>query len=560
MRSFVVKLFRSMQVRQFYVIAMMMALSGWQQPVLAASPGNGGGQTAELRQRIEQLVSQAESLQTCRPLDWAELERFYRQRAYLPAWWDVFIQKRKRIADSMLRLLELSPQHGLAVTDYHLDELAALSASNDINDLALYDVLLTDAFLSYVNHIYSGRTPPAQIDPNWHISPGRLDAVAFLGRVLESEDFIRAVRSLAPPHAGYRRLQKLLSRYRALAAAGGWPQLESGPALREGMRDMRVEPLRKRLWLEGYLADWNQDEFLFDATLTDAVRTFQRLHGIEPDGVVGQSTLAALNVPVTQRIQQVLLNLERWRWLPRDMGERYIMVNMAGFNLQLVEDNQAQLDMRVIIGKPYRSTPAFVGQMTYLVFNPYWNVPERIMREDLLPKQKADPSYLSSHGFRILAGWGADERGIDPADIDWSQVRPAKFPYHLRQEPGPQNSLGRIKFMLPNRFDVYLHDTPARHLFERTVRTFSSGCIRLEEPIALAEALLAANTDEDWSKTAIREVIDTGVTQTVGLVAPIPVYLLYWTAWVDDAGRAHFLHDVYGLDRRMAEWQRTPVN
>ncbi|RRQ20019.1 L,D-transpeptidase family protein [Thiohalobacter thiocyanaticus] len=249
-----------------------------------------------------------------------------------------------------------------------------------------------------------------------------------------------------------------------------------------------------------------------------------------------------------------MLNLERWRWLPRDLGPRYIMVNIAGFRLQLVEHDEVMQDMRVIIGKPYRSTPAFVGRLRYLVFNPYWNVPERNMREDLLPQQIADPGYLAANGYRILDGWGEDAREIDPAEIDWQRVRPVQFPYRLRQDPGPQNSLGRLKFMLPNRFDVYLHDTPARHLFERTVRTFSSGCIRVEEPVALAERVLAG-TGGDWNVAVIRHLIASGETLDVRLGEPLPVYILYWTVWVDDDGRAHFVNDVYGRDRRMAQWR-----
>ena len=510
-----------------------------------------------LREHIEDFVTRAEVQLTCRGLDWESLQRFYRQRAYLPAWRDG--GQLRPAAHALIGLVRRSPEHGLSVSDYHLHELMEIRAGQSAAASALVDVLLTDAFLAYARHLHSGRNRPQLTEPAWHIEPDRMDAVALLSRVLGNGGLESTLATLAPAHPQYRKLQALLARYRALAASGGWPLLESGSLLRVGDRDLRVATLRQRLWLEGFAVHWETaDEYRFDPGLKAVLERFQQLRGIEPDGILGPQTLAALNVPVTQRIQQILLNLERWRWLPRSLGERYIMVNIAGFQLQLVSGGRPHLDMRVIIGKPYRSTPAFVGRLDYLVLNPHWNVPERIMREDLLPQQKANPEFLTEQGYRILAGWGEDAREIDPATIDWQQIRPEAFPYRLRQMPGPQNSLGRIKFMLPNRFDVYLHDTPARHLFERTVRTFSSGCIRVESPVALAEQVLVG-VEGDWSAARVRERIATGETLNVNLAQPIPVYVLYWTAWVDADGRAHFATDIYGRDRRMVEWNQSGV-
>jgi len=520
--------------------------------LLTSLPVEAAPDSTALREHIERFVTRAELQPTCRGLDWESLQHFYRQRAYLPAWRDG--GQLQPAAAELIEMIRRSPEHGLSVSDYHLHELMELRTERSSADRALVDVLLTDAFLAYARHLYSGRNRPQLTDPAWHIEPDRLDAVALLGRVLDNNALKASLAALAPPHPQYRKLQALLARYRNLAAGGGWPMLESGPLLRVGDRDLRVAMLRQRLWLEGFSVDWDRDEYQFDSGLEASLKTFQQLRGIEPDGVLGPETLEALNVPATQRIQQILLNLERWRWLPRTLAERYIMVNIAGFRLQLVESGRPRLDMRVIIGKPYRSTPAFVGRLDYLVLNPRWNVPERIMREDLLPQQKADPGFLAAQGYQILAGWGEDADEIDPAAIDWQQVRPETFPYRLRQAPGPRNSLGRLKFMLPNRFDIYLHDTPARHLFERTVRTFSSGCIRVEAPVALAEQVLAG-VEGDWSAADIRARIASGETHEVHLDRPIPVYLLYWTVWVDADGRAHFVSDVYGRDRRMAEWR-----
>jgi murein L,D-transpeptidase YcbB/YkuD len=305
--------------------------------------------------------------------------------------------------------------------------------------------------------------------------------------------------------------------------------------------------LRHRLMLSGYLSGFDyRDTYHYDAELERAVREFQSAHGLEADGVVGRKTLAALNVPVDERIQQIQLNMERWRWMPDDLGERYLLVNMAGFELQAVENDEAVMDMRVIIGRPYRSTPAFLGTMRYLVINPYWNVPHKLAVLDLLPKQQADPDYLPGKGFRVYAGWGKDAPELDPGDIDWSSYTAENFPYRLIQDPGEVNSLGRIKFMLPNPYAVYLHDTPSRHLFNRPVRTFSSGCIRVAEPVRLANFVL--NDGRDYMTPDVLEAISSGENQIVSLPRVVPVYMLYQTAWVDDEGMAHFRDDVYGRD------------
>jgi murein L,D-transpeptidase YcbB/YkuD len=335
--------------------------------------------------------------------------------------------------------------------------------------------------------------------------------------------------------------------YRALDSGGGWPVVPPGDVLERGSHDQRVQLLRHRLILSGDLAGHDEGmAFHFDAHVEAAVRKFQARHGLEEDGIVGSKMLAALNVPVSARIQQILVNMERWRWMPDELGDRYLLVNMAGFELRAVEDGEVVMEMRVIIGRPYRSTPAFVGEMKYLVFNPYWNVPHKLAILDLLPKQQANPDYLTESGFRVYASWEKGAEELDPADINWSAFTPANFPYRLRQDPGESNSLGRIKFMMPNPYAVYLHDTPSRHLFRRPVRTFSSGCIRVEEPLLLANFVLG--NGENIVMLDVQEEIDSGENHIRSLPRPLPVYMLYLTAWVDDQGKAQFRNDVYGRD------------
>ncbi len=262
--------------------------------------------------------------------------------------------------------------------------------------------------------------------------------------------------------------------------------------------------------------------------------------------MVGPATLQALNVPAGIRARQLALNMERWRWLSQELGRRHVMVNIAGFWLEVIEDRQTILDMRVIVGRSYRRTPVFSDQISYLVLNPYWNVPQSIAVNDILPQLKRDPAYLSKQHMKLFNGWGTDARIVDPSAVNWSKITATSFPYRIRQEPGPNNALGMVKFMFPNKFSVYLHDTPARELFARSLRTFSSGCIRVEKPVELAAYLL--QDQPGWTAEEIKKRSGQTQEQTVRLTRSVPVHLLYWTSWVDDAGPVQFREDVYGRD------------
>jgi murein L,D-transpeptidase YcbB/YkuD len=324
--------------------------------------------------------------------------------------------------------------------------------------------------------------------------------------------------------------------------------------LRPGDVGPRVLQLSERLQKSGYYDGAIIEEL--DAELAAAVMRFQALHGLTADAVIGPATLRALNVSPQVRMDQINVNLERWRWLPEDLGERYVLVNIAGFRLDVVERGEYRLSMRVVVGQPYRRTPVFSGTMTYLVLNPWWEVPRSIAVKDKLSLIKADPGYLSRQGYSLLAGWGADEQVIDPGDIDWSAVTAGSFSFRLRQRPGAQNALGRVKFMFPNPHSVYLHDTPSRELFAQDSRSFSSGCIRLEYPLELAELLLSPAAE--WRRSDIDRVLTAGRETVVKLRQPIPVHLLYWTAWADDDA-IQFREDIYGRDERvLRELRKAP--
>lgn len=488
------------------------------------------------------------------------LPTFYERRAYRPAWSGE--EGPMPYVDELVRAIRAADRQGLNPRDYHLTKIEAVRAEVQENRtqkrplnpgrLVDLDLLLTDAFLIYGSHLLAGRVNPETIDSEWHAQRRDADLAGVLQGALDSGRIEDALKGLLPPQSGYARLREALARYRAVAAEGGWRPIPDGPTLRSDDRGVRVGALRTRLRATGDLdREVLADEELFDEKLGDAVRRFQARHGLDLDGAVGPATLAALNVPAARRVEQIELNLERWRWLPQDLGERHILVNIANFELDVVEAGRTAMTMRVVVGRDYRRTPVFSDRMTYLVLSPYWYVPSSIAVKDKLPLIRKDPGYLAGQSMKVFQGWGAEMREVDPRVVDWSKVSAGNFPYTLRQEPGPGNALGRVKFMFPNKFNVYLHDTPSRELFAKTVRTFSSGCIRIEKPIELAEYLL--RDDPKWTRESILAAVDRHAEQTVRLARPLQVHLLYWTAWADEDGSIQLRNDIYGRDQRLED-------
>jgi murein L,D-transpeptidase YcbB/YkuD len=494
----------------------------------------------------------------------AALAPFYEARGYRPAWTDERGPRKQAL--ELMGAIGEAVDEGLNPEDYHfaaisqnLDRLGhgrGSEAGADAAILADLELLLTDGFLIYATHLLSGRVNPETIDPEWRANQREADLPTVLERTLSEDRVAGTLRDLLPAHSGYAMLREALKTYRRIEVNGGWVKVPNGPKMTKGHRGHRVVELRKRLLATGDLEEGESpDGPDFDEALEQAVRRFQGRHGLDTDGVVGRNTLSALNVAVGDRLGQIQVNLERWRWLPQDLGNRYVLVNLADFKLEVVETGRRVMGMRIIVGKGYRRTPVFSGMMTYLVLNPTWHVPAKIARLDKLPLIRKDPGYLSREHFRVFDGWGAGATEIDPATIDWPNVIPRNFKYRLRQDPGPWNALGSIKFMFPNEFGVYIHDTPSRELFKKTVRTFSSGCIRIEKPVQLAEYVLEG--DLKWNDETIMAALKRGQEQTVRLPAPIPVHLLYWTAWVGPYGTVQFRKDVYGRDGRVLEALRS---
>ena len=485
----------------------------------------------------------------------------YRDRKHLPLWIDASFRLEK--AEALADAIDCAGEDGLLPVDYHQDAIhkllaeiceqsSATSPTSVSPELwADLDLILTDAYLLYGSHLAAGRVNPETLHTDWKINTGTVDLSASLASAASTGDINAALKRLRPAQIGYTTLRSALAQLRSLAAANGWPVLDVSNTLRPGDGSSAVGELRRRLAVSGDIGPMGLDEdsHFFDATLASAVRRFQQRNGLQADGIAGPSTIGMLNVPVEQRIRQVVVNLERWRWLPHDLGARYIIVNTADFNLKAVENGRVALQMRVVVGRPARRSPVFSANMTYLVVNPYWNVPTSIAVEDILPELQKDVSYLAHRGIRVFQNWELDAPEVDPATVDWHAYHADRFPFRLRQDPGPYNALGRIKFMFPNPFAVYLHDTPNRSLFKRVQRDFSSGCIRVEAPFVLADFVLAG--DQRWTPNALTEAIEKGETRTIRLKHPVPVHLLYMTAWADETGVIQFRRDIYDRDREL---------
>ena len=482
-----------------------------------------------------------------RSLDRPALTRFYRPREFAPAWSaaDAGVE---RVA-LLLQALETADAHGLEPARYHPEAIRARRAGLADGMTVEAELLLTDAFLRYATDLRAGRRPPGFEPPDWGIPTPPFDAVSALARALGRQAaFASLLASLPPLAKDYARLVEALRRYRAIATRGDWPLLPPGPPLRPGDDGDRVATLRARLAAEDEPVPRGV-ETRYDGPLEEGVRRFQARHGLVVDGIVGPATIRALNVPVADRARQITLNLERWRWLPHDLGRHYIAVNAADATLQVVVDGRAVLTSRVVVGDLRHPTPVVQARLEAVILNPRWSVPTSIAVAEILPRLRENPRYLAENHMVILERRQSDPFGLA---VEWSTVPSDPFPFRLQQEPGPDNPLGRIKFDIPNRFDVYLHDTPNRALFARPVRTASHGCIRVERADDLAVHVLADATGR-WTKRRLGAAIASGGSARIALAHPLPVYILYWTAFAGAEGTVHFRDDVYGRDERLAD-------
>jgi murein L,D-transpeptidase YcbB/YkuD len=488
---------------------------------------------------------------------WKLVQQVYRDHEYRPIW--TAGEKLNGEARDLLETLCHAEREGLRASDYDLSGLRAeLTRLHDEKDpapqaIAALDLRLTQRFLDYGADLLAGRLDPQAVDNGWYIRSRRAAIDTLLRASLQSDDFDDMIEPLRPRQREYKDMVKELEHYREIAEKGGWPTVPGGTRLARGSDGAAVLALRKRLDATDDLRRAG-GKSVFDDDVAAAVARFQERHGIPVDSAAGPSTIRALNVPVEARIRQLELNLERYRWLPSDFGKRYILVNIPDYRLYAYDKGKEALTMRVIVGDEYGSaTPVFADSMTYLVFRPQWDMPRRILVDEVIPKVRKDIYYLARHGYEVVDP-ERNEVITDPSAIDWSDLDTNEIHFRVRQKAGTGNALGNVKFMFPNQFSVYLHDTPADHLFDLSKRTLSHGCVRVEDPVKLAGYVLARQ--DDWSEGKIREAIappkagEAVTSITVDLEQPVPVYLVYLTAFMRD-GVLHFRDDPYGKDSRV---------
>jgi murein L,D-transpeptidase YcbB/YkuD len=489
---------------------------------------------------------------------WKLVRQIYEDRQYRPLW--VGVRPVPEKTKDLIANLCDAEREGLRPADYRLAELRRtverLRPSLDKQRpeaFAVLDLELTRRFLDYGADLLAGRLDPKAVASEWYIRARRSSTDGTLRGAVQGQDFHGIVAPLRPHQPEYAELVKALAGYRAILGQGGWPEVPGRSRLRRGDRGARVAVLRRRLRITGDLRGSAGGKPVYNRAVAKAVARFQARHGIPSDGIVGAATLAALNVPVQVRIRQIQLNLERYRWLPAEFGPRYIYVNIPDYKLYAYDRGKPVLKMRVVVGDEYENaTPVFADSMTFVVFRPYWYVPQRILVEEMIPRIRKKRSYLVRHNLEVVDA-KRESLVLNPRRINWSRVDITRI--RVRQTPGNTNHLGLVKFMFPNQFAVYLHDTPTRKLFNRAKRTLSHGCVWVQKPVELADYVLAGQ--DDWNEKKIREAMETAHSaserasadgHTVTLVRPVPIYIVHLTAFVQD-GVLNFRRDPYGKDR-----------
>ena len=454
-------------------------------------------------------------------LDLTALRGFYMGRNYLPAWSGGYAQEHD--AGTAIAMLQNAQAEGLDPGAYRLDAIRSRERLASPGARAEFDLLLTAGMLSYLHDLHDGRVAQSQVGRDIELPPIYFDAASELSRALASGTLDRETAALEPAHREYADLKIALARYRDMQNKGGWPAIDAVSSLKLDSGDPRLADLRRRLAAEdGALGlEPGADPA---GELSRAIARYQARNGLEETGAVGKATLAALNVPVERRVDQIIANMERWRWLPRPFEQTYIEVNTADTTLKVVDHGNVVLTSRIIAGKLATPTPIFAATVVALTINPYWNIPSVIARNEILPKERRHPGYMASQHIYWDGGM-------------------------LRQQPGAKNALGYLKLEMPNRFNAYLHDTPSRSLFARNDRHFSHGCMRVQQIWPLASWVLSGSTDSAIEK--IKAAVASGSNQRISLDRPLPVYVLYWTAIADQAGSVEFRPDIYGRDTKL---------
>lgn len=550
--------------RHLLALAVFALAAGACRPERDRAPAEPEGSTfAEV---LEGASGPPSAIPAGEPGLWEELERFYERTGTRPAW--LVGRAPRPQAEVLLDRLKRAAEEGFRPEDYGTPQLAAaleaLSRHSNPREVHQLEISLTYAALHFGNHLLKGRVRPEEVDLRWRIAGRQEDLVELFAEALaEGGELGSALDRLRPPHPQYRMLVAHRDRYRDIVERGGWPEVPEGPTLTEGeVADAgRLRLLAQRLSKEGFLdqgvslepappGEGGGGRAVYGEELAAAVSRFQRSRTLAGDGVLGPESQRELQVPASERLTQIELNLERWRWMPEDLGSPAVLVNIPGFRLEVWEQGLPVMAMDVAVGEEGWPTPIFADEIQYLVLNPDWNIPESIAEARILPSLRQDPGYLQANDMEVLRGWEPDA----PRVSDHLAFRIGEEPgLRLRQRPGPQNPLGRIKFMFPNEFDIYLHDTPAGDQFLQPERTLSHGCVRLERPLELAELLLGP---DGWDRSRIEAAIGGGATRDVGLSRRVPVYMVYFTAVVREDGELELYRDPYHIDEKQLQAHR----
>ncbi len=482
-----------------------------------------------------------------------ETEEFYVQRNNLPAWGTSKFLSINQM--ELIQAIDYAEHEGLMTKEYNyieiLNTLINIRDSKDEEELtnltARLDILLTNAYLTYAGDLLCGKINPQNLQAIEELYPKRKSLAQYLEKAINNHSISSSLEELKPKSGQYALLKAKLKEYRGKQEQGEWPQPGYFDVKEPGDTSPHVIKVKHYLYERGFL-EINDSSPYFDNNLAAAVANFQQRHGIEPDSVLGPNTLDEMNKMIAERISQIIINLERLRWTPDELGEEYITINLAGFTLRYYQNDTLSLKMKAIVGKLENKTPLLIDTIEYLVFSPVWNVPRSISVKEFLPKIKANPNYLSNHNYVLLHGYGAYTDTINPTQVNWDSVTKENFQYRIMQKSGPDNALGRVKFIFPNKYSIYMHDTPSKHLFDKVKRNFSHGCIRLEKPLQLAEKII--NKQGNHPRDSILSYTRRDSSKIIFLKHILPVYIQYYTAIVNDQGKILFFQDIYGYDEK----------
>jgi len=475
-----------------------------------------------------------------------EVLTFYQSRLFFPVW------KSENKRQALLKAIEDSPLHGLYPRDYYYSELTTMHEatyeSMSLEQIANREILFTDAFLLYASHLINGKVNPTAINSSWNISQEGFYVADSILHYTTDASLYQALFALAPQSTSYKNLRKALYRYKALARQGGWEEIkiEEKKLVAGHVDSIAIPQIRKRLFITNDLSRDYLEGYEYDSSLVKLVIGFQKRHGLTADGEIGKATLKALNTPISDRISQIQVNLERERWLPRQLSNYQIRVNIPNFSLEVIRGNTIEREHKVIVGKFYRQPPVFTSKMEYLVFNPNWTVPPGILSKDVVPGVRKDKAYLKKKGLYV---YDQNGKALHPDSVDWSSSSVYRYTY--RQNPGPKNALGKVKFIFPNSHLVYIHDTPTKYLFNRSERASSSGCMRVDKAIELAKYLL--NDSIRYTDREVDKILAQGTTRSIPLRAKPQVVVLYYTAWANEDAIVQFRNDLYKRDVKVKE-------